>query len=207
MRRLAIFLGFLSVAILVAPPGAWAFRDHTRTGWLVGIGYGGGAGRYTTGAGETVDAERGAAPQIRVGRILAGRWMLGVNYEGWFHEFGDVGEKQRYSLQNLALAATFFPGRPQDATGGIFLRGGVGLAWGRHAVVPLEMVEGTLTQEHGTATNEAGLGFVFGAGYEFRVVEHCAVGLAASLDYLTIGQDVFDEGLYAPIALNVNFYF
>jgi opacity protein-like surface antigen len=207
MRRYAILLGLLTVATVSAAPDAWAFRDHTRTGWLVGIGYGGGAGQYTTGAGESIDTERGAAPQIRLGRTVARHWMLGANYEGWFHELGDVNEKQRYSLQNLALAATCYPGNPGDATGGLFLRGGAGLAWGRYAVVPLEEVDGVLTQMHGENTDETGLGFVLGVGYEFRVVEHCAVGLGASVNYVTIGKDIFDHGLYAPLAINVNWYF
>jgi hypothetical protein len=207
MRRLAIVAGMLTVAALGAAPDAWAFKDHTRDGWLVGIAYGGGLGRFTTGDGQTLDAKRGATPQIRVGLRIAPRWMLGINYEGWLYELGNVEEKQRFSLQNVVLAASFFPGDPANASGGIFLRGGVGLGWGRHAIVPLEMVNGEIEQGHGESTDESGLGLMAGIGYEFRVAEHCAVGLAASADYLSISKKIFDDGLYFPVAVNVNYYF
>jgi hypothetical protein len=207
MRRLAMIAGLLLVASAVATSHAWALEDHHRPGWLVGIGYGGGSGQFTDGQGQSATPERGPTPQIRIGHSLARRWILGVNYEGWFFEQGDVTEKNRYSLQNLAATATFFPGNPLNASGGFFLRGGAGLAWGRYANVPLEYVDGVLTQQHGTATNETGLGFVFGAGYEFRVTRHFAAGLSASANYLTISQDLFDDGLYFPLALNLNWYF
>jgi opacity protein-like surface antigen len=215
MRRLGIVVGLLSLAATLWAPPACAFKDHTRPGWLVGVGYGGGPGQFDVGPaqpfnperGDPGDQQRGASPQIRVGRMVARHWMLGVNYEGWFYERGDVNEKERFSLQNVTLAATFYPGNPQNATGGIFLRGGVGLGWGRYAIVPLVEVEGEIEQEHGDATDESGLGLVFGAGYEFRIAKHFAAGLAASVNYLSIGQDIFDDGVYVPVALNLSWYF
>lgn len=213
MRRLGIVIGILVCAATLWASHAWAFKDHVRSGWLVGVGYGGGMGQFTPGPAPSPDparsdeSERGAAPQMRVGRILSPRWMLGANYEGWLYERGDVNVKHRYSLQNIALAATFFPGDPQDASGGLFLRGGVGLGWGRYANVPLLEVAGEIEQEHGTNTDESGLGLVFGVGYEFRVARHFAAGVAADVNYLMIDQDVFEDGLYIPVTLNLNWYF
>lgn len=79
MRRLGIVIGILVCAATLCASHAWAFKDHARSGWLVGIGYGGGMGQITPGPAESPDparsdeAERGAAPQMRVGYLLSSR--------------------------------------------------------------------------------------------------------------------------------------
>jgi hypothetical protein len=48
---------------------------------------------------------------------------------------------------------------------------------------------------------------MIGAGYEFRVSSHFAVGAAVSYNLLRFDDSVFEEVEFIPGGLNLNWYF
>ena len=101
-----------------------AVHPHTREGWLVGISYGYSRGDIEWGPIDGGAYEGGATPQIRFGRMVSNHFAVGIEYHGWMREGGVVPLKLRSSLQSVMLAATWYPGRPDQTLGGFYLRGG-----------------------------------------------------------------------------------
>ncbi len=199
----------LSACLLLNATDARALRPHVRDGWLVGLGFGFGAARFTTGDGVEVDLERGTTPQFRVGKAFNSRFALLVDYTGWLIEDGDIAVEQakfRRSFQSIGLSFTWYPGGEHPAWGGLSFRAGAGYGWGSVAEVPLKLEDGQIVQEHGHREDEGGLGLVFSMGYEFRLVEHFAVGAAANANFLSINKDFYEKAATFPVTLNASWY-
>jgi hypothetical protein len=204
-----VLLAALTLAASGAVPHpAWALRTHERPNWMIGLGIGYGRGTFDGLAGTNATYRDGAAPQIEFGRQLGQHFNLGLEYEGWMAEFGGVqdtvGVKFRRSLQNFALAATFFPGRPHDATGGIWIRLTTGIGWAGTAVLTVHEDE---AQHNAPRLDEWGVGFSGSAGYEFRIAPDYAAGLGVTFAGFDIGERVVDRGGFAALVLNLRIYF
>ena len=117
--------------MLFATHPAHALKPHVRDGWLVGVSYGYSEGNIEW-APEGLGSDGyggGATPQIRVGKMMSSRFALGLDYNGWMLEDGEVPLKVRSSLQNVSLTGTWYPGGEGSALAGFYLRGGAGYAW------------------------------------------------------------------------------
>jgi hypothetical protein len=205
-RRACWVLACATLALLVsalAVTPSWALGPYSRHGLAVGVGLGIGGGTSTDGEGNEIPFQDGATPQIRIGGMLNPHWMLHFEFEEWLIEKGDVHQKQRTSLQNFAAAATFFPGKPDTPAGGIFLRAGIGIASCRAATVDLNE---KLEQVNPQATDESGLGLLFGGGYDFPIARGFTAGVSVTANYLTIGQQAFDTAWFLPVAMTLTWY-
>jgi len=188
---------------------AYALRPHSRAdkSWMLGVSWGIGQAHYTSGDGVDTTLKRGAAPQIRFGRILSSHFVAALEYEGWLFEEGDVTAKTRRSFQAATLALSWFPGGQSPGWGGLYLRSGAGIGWGSIANIGLVRDEnGDLVQEHGHRTDEPGLGLVFGLGYEFRLIDRFAVGVAATASYLSLQDTNYDDAWTFPFTMTLGWY-
>ena len=191
----------------VAP--AFALDRHTREGWVVGVGYGLGWSKISTGSAlGRLDSgwEEGASPEIRIGHMLGKRFLIGYDQRQWFDEQGYGTTGIRASFQNFAAALTYFPGSPDKVTGGIYLRGSVGFANARLAVLP-DAFAGIDSTHNEHDLDEGGTAFSIGGGYELRIAPPAAVGLDVSLQYQAIEGEVFDKTWFVPATINLTWYF
>lgn len=208
IRRILLAAVVAVVASVTLVPDALAIRYQPRPDWMVGVAFGLGRGAFEGLDGGKSDYRNGAAPEIHVGRMLGEHFMAGVSYEGWLIEFGtldpDLPDKIRRTLQNLTVAFAVFPGNQRGASGGIFLRAGVGLGWagtGEKDAKPGE------SQDEGTRYDEWGVGMFGEGGYEFWISSHFTAGLSATYNYFDIGGDRFvDKAWFGAVVLNLNLY-
>lgn len=202
VRRIALLLIAL-VAVMSPADEARALEPHLRDGWILGLSYGGATGDITfTGAVEA-KVEDGVSPQIRFGRMISGRFALGVSYNGWMYETGVAPTKFRFSMQNVLANATWYPGRPESALGGLHVRFGLGYAWS--AIAEVELIPGE-EQGHGDRRVDTGLGLELNLGYEFRVFRSTAVGLGIGMVAQSLDGELYKETVYAPVTLNLAWY-
>jgi hypothetical protein len=204
---------FLTAILLLAlvSGDVLAANPHTRDGWMVGVSYGYSRGEIEWGGLDSGDYKGGATPQIRFGHMLGSHLALGIEYHGWMLEGGEVPLKLRSSLQSAMLAVTWYPGRPDQTLGGFYLRAGAGYGWAGLTFVEIEADPDPeehvpLDQEHGDRTDESGIGYTLGLGYEFRISHNFAAGLGWSLDYLSVDKDIYKNGTYYPITLVMGWY-
>lgn len=201
-------LPLLLVVALLLPVGTALAAPHLRDGWVVGMSFGVGQAGATDSQGETVTADDGISAQMRFGKMIGQRALLGLEYEGWMIEKGDLDHKFRHSLQIWAVSLTFFPGQGTGNGSGFFLRAGSGVALGGRAKVELfEDPEEGIVQEHADREDEWGWGLLLGAGHEWRISSSMAVGLALNYDYLMIGETWYDTAWFGAATLNLGWYF
>jgi len=200
-----------AAALQAAAPAAWAMNPHPRDGWFGGVSIGFSQGSITLGNDVHGKTPEGISPQWRIGRMLGHRFGLSLNYEGWLVEGnprgideGIIEERLRSSLQGWQLALTYFPGNPETAAGGMYLRGGVGYALAGFAQYTLDE---NLEQDQKSRLDESGVSFNLAAGYEIRATRHFATGLSLGVNYLSIGKDLYDKAWFFPISLNFVWYF
>jgi hypothetical protein len=198
----ALILGAVAVALFAGD--ADALRYHPRPAWMAGVGLGIGRGTFIDPAGAESGYRSGVSPQIRIGRMLGQRAMIGFNYDGWLIEYGEVPTKHRRSLQNAALALTLFPGNPEGPWGGLYLRAGAGV--GLTGTAEVEIVEGG-KQERGERVDEWGVGAVAELGYEFWITDNFAAGLVSAFNYFDIGETIVDTAWFGSAGLTLNLYF
>jgi hypothetical protein len=216
-RRSRIVIVVLAVAVCaLLTVDAQAIRYQPRPDWTVGVGFGVGRGRFENvpgtlfynANGQYSEYKSGVTPEIHIGRMLGEHFQVGVSYEAWLTEFGDVQsglpDKWRRTMQNLSLAFAVFPGNQRGASGGIFLRAGAGVGWvgtGWKEVFEDE------SQDEGLREDDWGW-VVFGeGGYEFWVAENATAGLSATFNYLDVGGDHFvTKAWFASVVMNLNVY-
>ena len=204
----------LALAVLAVVAGdAAALSPHVRDGWVLGLSFGGARGKATFGdlaPGVTAETEDGVSPQMRFGRMLGKHLSVGAAYTGWMYETNDPSleadparDKLRFSMQNIMLAVAWYPGRAESGWGGLYVRGGAGLAW--TAVTEVELVPGE-EQGHGNREQETGLGLEFNIGYEFRLVPSMSAGIGLGVNYQDIGKSYYDTTTFYPLTLNLGWY-
>jgi hypothetical protein len=203
MRRATAVLLLALAALTGAAGDADALEPHARDGWVLGLSYGGARGKAEFAGGVSAETEDGVSPQIRFGHMLGRHLSLGASYVGWLYETGDAPIKYRFSMQNIMLALTWYPGRADSPLGGLYLRGGAGLAWA--SIAEVELVVGE-EQSHGERETDTGLGLELNLGYEFRVAHSAAVGLGIGINHQLIDGELYDTSTYFPVTLNLGWY-
>jgi hypothetical protein len=219
---LTIFAITLIVLGAVHPADALALRTQQRPPWMVGIGWGIGSGIFNSPNGSQQEYKEGGIPLIRVGRMLGSKTMLAVNYSGWMLEFdeerlktGDAARfydeaedstiiKDRRSQQQFVLSLYWFPGNPEGASGGVYIRAGAGLGWASANKVPITPGE---EQGDGDRIDEWGWGVSAETGYEFWVHKHATLGAGVFYDYMSIQETIVDDSWFTGVSMNFNIYF
>lgn len=214
-RLIPSLIVFAMLLIPMLVEDVMALSPHIRDGWVIGISYGYGRGKFSAfdpeveGSRLITDWERGAVPQMRIGHVLLkNRLMLTLENRQWIDEQGIlVEDKIRLNIQVWTLALTYYPGNPYSAAGGFYLQAGGGPANARVALLEPAEPNPWGEQFHEVfAENEGGTGFFAGIGYEFRVVSRVAAGLSASYVYQSIGGEIFDDAVSWPVTMTLNWY-
>lgn len=200
MGCLAVTMAFA----LLSPGPVSALEYRSRPDWVFGVGWGVGRGAITDNEFGEAEYRDGASPHIRLGRMLGQSAMVGIHWESWLIEFGNEPIKFRRTLQNLALGITWFPGQADGPSGGIFVRGGVGMGWAGTGAK--EAIEGG-KQHKGERLDEWGTGFFGEAGYEFWITRNFTAGLAATYNYFAIDEAFVDSAWFTAGVLHLNLYF
>ena len=202
-----LWIGLVLAATMLAaarPEKVLAGIPHERGGWLLGMSYGYGRGRMKAlGNQDEYKFHDGVTPQIRFGHMLGNHLALHMEYGGWMLEDGILPDKLRISMQDVVLAATWFPGNSGSAWGGFYLRAGAGLGWASAALIE---INDDLEQEFSRRKDETGLGLQFALGYEWRIARHTAAGLGLSLQHLDIGGDIFQSTTFVPVTFSLGWY-
>jgi hypothetical protein len=203
------------VALLAAD--ASAIRYQPRPNWTIGVAFGVGTAKFDNVPdtpiykrdGAQSEYNAGALPEIHIGRMLGEHFQIGVSYEAWLTEFGirdpQEPDKIRRTLQNLSIAFAVFPGNQHGASGGIFLRAGVGLGWAGTGFKEVHL-EGP--QDEGVREDDWGVGVFGEGGYEFWIAKNATAGLSATYNYFDLsGDHIVSKAWFAGIVINFNIYF
>ena len=207
----------LSIALLVvlvigalSPPARAGVLSGHRPNWTVGAGWNFGRGKFEGPKGGEQKYQEGSASQIRAGRMLGNHLQVGVDYQGWAIEGGEAvvdssTTKFRRSLQNLSASLTVFPGKPETALGGWYVRVGTGVGWAGTGEKEIKI--GTETTE-GVRKDEWGWGFLAETGYELWVLDHFSIAPGVAINYFEIGgSDFVDRAGFGVVQITFNAYF
>jgi hypothetical protein len=148
MHRLATLL--ITTAVLAA--GSGSASAQTRDGIFVGAGLGWGSGKVEADEGEA-DRRGSWTLNLRVGRPLSDRLLVGAELNGWF----DSEDEDSVSLFNGSLAAYYYP---TDMP--LFVKAGLGLARADFDI-------------GGESAAGVGLGLMAGVGYDIPIGRSTAV--------------------------------
>lgn len=207
-RLIAAIIVIIVLACCAGSADALKYRE--RPPWMVNVGIGVGKGRFD----DTDETERvhpsGAVPQIRFGRMLGRHFMVSLNYQGWVVEFDRYDDavlenaKIRRSLQDFTLGLTWFPGNPESAWGGLYVRAGAGPGWAGTAIIPVHEDE---AQEHGVRQDDWGAGYLGEIGYDFWISNNATVGLTASYNYFDLDGYYVKTAWFTSANLTLSLYF
>lgn len=196
---MAVVLGALLLGALAQEASA-GLLSGTRSNWAVGAGWNFGRGTFESPAGERQKYSEGSSSQIRAGRMWGNHVQIGVDYQGWAIEGGvledSTGVKARRSLQNLSATITVFPGKPETAFGGLYLRAGIGLGWVGTGLKEVQIGE----EIHaGERLDEWGTGFLGEIGYELWIFRHFSISPGLAFNYFEINAKPTElEGIMLP---------
>lgn len=205
----AALLGVLLLGAMATPAGAGVLSGH-RPHWAVGAGWNFGRGKFEGPQGGEQSYQEGSAAQIRAGRMLGNHLQVGVDYQGWAIEGGEAvvdssTTKLRRSLQNLSASLTVYPGKPETAFGGWYMRVGAGLGWAGTGAKEVTIGEETT---EGVRKDEWGWAFLVETGYELWVVDHFSISPGVALNYFEIGgTDFVDRAGFGVVQVTFNAYF
>ena len=204
MRKLPIITRMILLVTAMYASAAHALRTQERPAWQVGVGLGYGRGAFDDPAGTRARYRNGPAFQLRFGRTLGQHALVGVHYDTWMIEYGEVPTKYRNVQQGLGMGFTLFPGNPNGPSGGIFLRASGGMGW--IGLAQKEAIPGE-AQGEGERLDEWGYNFAADAGYEFWIARNFTAGLDAVFGYLGIGETRVDRAGFSASSLHLNLYF
>jgi hypothetical protein len=175
MRKFAI--GLL-LASLVALPASAQSNPQTRQGFWINFGFGAGSlGVDCDNCGD--EREAGINVNLRMGGTLSQKLIIGGEFNFWSKSEGDVS----LTTGNIGPVILFYP----SATGGFFLKGGLGLATSTFELGSIEF-------------EEQGVGVTLGLGYDARVGRNFAL-----TPYLDILSSSFDGGSFNQVAFGLGF--
>jgi len=204
MKRIRIVACLIVLLTALHVPAAHALRRQPRPSWLTGVGLGYGRGAFEDPTGTRSSYRSGPVFQLRFGHTLGQHAMLGVHYDTWMIEYGEVPTKHRNVQQGLGLGLTWFPGSPAGPSGGMFLRASGGMGW--IGVAEKTAIPGQ-PQGEGERIDEWGFNVTGDVGYEFWIARNFTAGIGACLGYLKIGETLVDRAGFAGLALDLSLYF
>ena len=152
-------------ALLLAAGTADA--QHPHQGFWIGFGLG--AGVNTADGFE--DSRAGGAGYLRLGGTVSPKVLLGGEFSGWGRTVDDV----TVGAGNTSFIVQFYPG----ANGGVFLKGGLGIATIRVSTDVLGV---------DVSATETGFGTTIGLGYDARVGS--SIFLTPNVDLLWQTYDI-----------------
>lgn len=178
MRRIAWTAAFAAVVLGLAVPRAAMAQDTGANAQpRSGFWFSGGLGAGSLGCDSCPERDWGVILSLGAGGTISQRLAVGASLEGW------TDSERRASLTASTLLATlrFYP----SATGGFFLRGGLG--WGR-----LE------SEVSGFGTfSDSGPAALLGLGYDLRITD--SVSLTPFLNGVRVAEEMnrnfFELGL------------
>jgi Outer membrane protein beta-barrel domain len=162
--------------VLLASSSAWAGHPQDRKGFW--IGFGGGYGSAEASAdceGCSGDREGSFTGFIKLGGTLSDKVLLGVEGSAWVKEVDDT----TLTLGAFTGTITFYP----QASGGFFLKGGVGVSY-----VDTEVREGSFS----ASLNKTGWGVLAGIGYDVRVGRNISLTPCVNFRYGKPGDIDFE---------------
>ena len=174
-------------------------------GWTLGLGFGMGRAEvsYLGGVVEE-DFREGVSTEWRLGKMLNRKLALTFDYQGWLIEDGNLGVRLRQGLQSWGLGLTWYPGNPENAWGGMFVRVGGGWALANLAATTLDEDLHEVEEERIDEWGVAASGTI---GSEFFVTNTVAMGPTLNFAYLWIDEELADEGRWLTFSLLGSWYF
>jgi len=185
MRAATRFLAALGVLLIVTMPALSAQHPHTRKGFWIGFGFGGGsAGVSCTGC--TTHRETGFTGFLKMGGTLSPKVLLGGESSGWAKKSSGVTTE----LGSLAAAVYVYPA----PASGFFAKIGPSFAVYRED-------DGTNPALTGT-----GFGFVLGAGYDVRVGANISITPVANFQWGSVGELTQNNVTTSGLGLKQNIF-
>ena len=160
-----------------------AAQEPHRSGFWLETGSGPGAVRIACSGCPDVTTAGGSSGYLRLGGVLSPKVLLGVETFGFTNQhFAFAGQPGSVIAEDASLGAVvlWYPWR-----GGVFLKGGLGLARGTFTVAP---DSGPVLHTTGT-----GVGLTLGLGFDLRLSRRFALTLN-SADCITAIGDVVLPG-------------
>jgi hypothetical protein len=174
-------------------------------GWTLGLGFGMGRAEVNYFGGDIQQEFRqGVSTEWRLGKMLNRKVALTFDYQGWLIEDGNLDTRLRQGLQSWGLGLTWYPGNPQTAWGGMFIRLGGGWALANIAATSLDE---DLHETDEERIDEWGYSASGTIGYEFFVSDTVAMGPTLNFAYLSIDKDIADNGRWLTFSLLGSWYF
>jgi opacity protein-like surface antigen len=200
---------------LLASHDAAALSPHKRTGVMLGGAFGFSPGKVSLFPGNEELAvqsgwEIGVTPRIQIGyALIENRLVLAAANQQWLYEQGILADdKLRINAQNWSLVLNYYPGNPQTEAGGLYFFAGVGYANARLTLLePLEDDPYGNKFEEVYVSDEQGIAYQVGMGFEFRLTTNFAAGISVGYVYQDIGGEIFDKTAALPSNLTLNWYF
>ena len=173
--RLVAMIGLLAAGL--SSQGA-AQHPQTRKGFWIGFGFGWGSLGFSCDG--CTGSESAVSGYLKLGGTLSPNLLLGGETNGWTKSQGG----STVTAGNASMALYYYP----QATGGFFLRGGVGI----------------VTLAATGFSSETGFGLVTGVGYDLRVAGNTSITPVANFNWGApesgVKQHVFQ------LALGVTFH-
>jgi outer membrane protein with beta-barrel domain len=171
----------LLVALLVAAtPAAAAAQGHPQTRQGFWIGFGLGYASLSFSCSGCSGSEGGLGGYLKMGGTLSPKLLIGGETNGWAKSENGT----TVTAGNASAAVYFFP----SPSGGLFLRGGLGVA--------------TLSASNGgSSASQSGFGATFGLGYDIRVGTNMSITPVANYNWGNLGSGVKQNVVQLAVGL------
>lgn len=205
MTRSKISGIFLATALLVVTaPFAFAvdLGGHDRDGTVFGLnlGYGWNSIEFTTKDGVALDSGNIGtfSGSARIGWAPSDNFIGSISFSGWRKSYYTVNyTSTSASFYNFMIEGAWFP-RGE----GFWIKGGIGIGTlDFNATAPLAI--------NSLIFNESSASYLAGAGYEFRVSDGAAFGIAYDYIYVPLGDFAGYTEVSSTshnLSLSINFY-
>ena len=137
------------LSMLIATPASAQYAQ-TREGFFFGVGMGYGSLGVGCDGCQGAGREGGLSGFLKVGGTVSPHVLLGAETNGWYKSISGYS----LSMANLDGVVYYYP----SLTAGVFVKGGLGYS--------------VLSSD---GEDESGLGWTFGAGYDFRIGKNTSI--------------------------------